>query len=369
MKLDYIDSLRGVAILMVILVHVSLSVHDLPYIIELFSKYGQMGVQLFFMISSVTLFLSLSRSKNQKVNKREFFIKRFFRIAPMYYFGIIFYFSIQLFKYSLLVGTITFPPDYTWSNIFSNMIFLHGFYPPANNNIVPGGWSIGTEMAFYLLVPSLFLTFEKLKVKYGIKIIFIILVSVITVIYSVEIYLLKKNYIDISNNSFFYFNLLNQLPVFLIGIGLFYYYKKLYILNKVSLFIFILLTFLALSLWIVDIEVSYVFIPLLSSVSFIFLFILFKENHYLNIKSLKRIGELSFSIYIVHFIFAIEVAHQIERLLNPILSPFLMLLFLFLFTTISSYFFALVTEKFIEKPGIAIGRRIINFRKKVINVS
>ena len=56
MKLDYIDSLRGVAILMVILVHVSLSVHDLPYIIELFSKYGQMGVQLFFMISSVTLF-------------------------------------------------------------------------------------------------------------------------------------------------------------------------------------------------------------------------------------------------------------------------------------------------------------------------
>lgn len=364
MKLDYIDSLRGVAILMVILVHVSLSVHNLSYIMELLSKYGQMGVQLFFMISSVTLFLSLSRSNNKKINGKEFFIKRFFRIAPMYYFGIIFYFSLQFFKHSILLGTITLPPDYTWSNIFPNMIFMHGFYPAANNNIVPGGWSIGTEMAFYLLVPVLFLIFEKLKVKYGIKTVFIVLISMIIVIYSVEIYLLKKNYIDVSNNSFFYFNLLNQLPVFLVGIVLFYFDGKLFILNKVSLLIFILFTFLALFIWIIDIEVSYVFIPLLSAFSFIFLFFLFKKNHYLNIKSLKRIGELSFSIYIVHFIFAIEISHQIERLLNPILNPFLMLLFLFLFTTVSSYFFALVTEKFIEKPGIEMGKRVINLKKR-----
>lgn len=368
MKLVYIDSLRGIAILMVILVHVSLCVHHLPYSINLLSKYGQMGVQLFFIISALTLFLSLSYDKNYNSNKGDFFIKRFFRIAPMYYFGILFYFSLQTVKYSIQLETVTFPPNYTTLNIISNMIFVHGFYPSANNNIVPGGWSIGTEMAFYLLIPSLFYIFQKLKIKYGFKILFITLVTIIFSIYGVELYMLSQDF-TIKNNSFLYFNLLNQLPVFLIGIILFYWQGKSYFFKNKSLFLFLLFTALALYLLSINIKISYIFMPLLSSLSFLFLFTLFKENHYLNRKLLRRIGELSFSIYIIHFLFAIEVSHQLEKLLNPILNPIMMLLFLFLVTTTCSYFLALLTEKFIEKPGIALGKKIIKLRKKVKNVS
>jgi peptidoglycan/LPS O-acetylase OafA/YrhL len=47
-KLSHIDSLRGIAIIMVIVVHTAQSVANLPDLIKPFTTYCQMGVQLFF---------------------------------------------------------------------------------------------------------------------------------------------------------------------------------------------------------------------------------------------------------------------------------------------------------------------------------
>ncbi len=155
-KLDFVDVLRGLAILGVVWLHFSsasavqgLLPESLSYIVEL----GGHGVQLFFMASAFTLFRSYHHRHDLETQpRRNFFIRRYFRIAPMYYVAIA-YFVIQngTEPTVFLDGTFQNTPI----NIISNLLFLNTF-SPYHLWLVPGSWSVATEMMFYLLVPMLF---------------------------------------------------------------------------------------------------------------------------------------------------------------------------------------------------------------------
>ena len=100
-------------------------------------------MQLFFMISAFTL---LSADKAGPV--RAFCIRRFFRIAPLYYLGIV--------GYLLLHGMgpqFYAPHGVSGADVALNVLFLHGWEPVAAFAVVPGGWSIGCEAMFYLAFP------------------------------------------------------------------------------------------------------------------------------------------------------------------------------------------------------------------------
>lgn len=150
-KLIYVDTLRGIAVLLVILVHTSQRIY-LPLNTYLASSYGQMGVQLFFVLSAYTLCLSMDRGGSRS-SLSFYYLRRYFRIAPLYYFGIMFYVLSK-------VASGYNDTDLTFENVLSNVLFLHGFHPAANNTIVPGGWSIGLEMAFYLIFPFIFFFYK-----------------------------------------------------------------------------------------------------------------------------------------------------------------------------------------------------------------
>ena len=47
------------------------------------------------------------------------------------------------------------PDGIGFFEIAANALFLHAWFPTALNSLVTGGWSIGDEMMFYLLVPFL----------------------------------------------------------------------------------------------------------------------------------------------------------------------------------------------------------------------
>src|SRR5437870_5372237 len=82
--LPFIDVLRGIAILMVVVVHTSLSVPALSPKIRNVAAFGQMGVQLFFLVSAYTLARSLTLRSDESSGLARYFIRRWFRIAPLY---------------------------------------------------------------------------------------------------------------------------------------------------------------------------------------------------------------------------------------------------------------------------------------------
>src|SRR5947209_15395493 len=90
-RIEFIDSLRGLAILGVLLVHAGQATAGLSSAMTKLTTAGQYGVQLFFVASAFTLFLSQDSRKNESHPIRNFFIRRFFRIAPLFYVGIGFY--------------------------------------------------------------------------------------------------------------------------------------------------------------------------------------------------------------------------------------------------------------------------------------
>ena len=154
-KYDWVNALRGYAILLVILVHSSQYFFVMGALKKICQR-GDLGVQLFFILSSFTLFNSYSNRKAvdmENVNKN-FFLRRFFRIAPYYYLaGTMYLFYRLLFKFETV----------SIKNLMANFTFTNGIYLPAINDIPPGGWSVGVEMLFYLMIPLLFKHINTIK--------------------------------------------------------------------------------------------------------------------------------------------------------------------------------------------------------------
>jgi peptidoglycan/LPS O-acetylase OafA/YrhL len=82
-KLDHVDSLRGIAILMVMLVHTAQSVPELPRWVLTITKYNQLGVQLFFVVSAITLCFSADR-RSEEIDKTKKYLIRRFSGSPLY---------------------------------------------------------------------------------------------------------------------------------------------------------------------------------------------------------------------------------------------------------------------------------------------
>ncbi len=370
-KLQYIDCLRGIAILLVILNHADWHLPTMNTAVQTLSDYGQMGVQLFFVVSAFTLCLSMDRRNNNGENLKTFYVRRYFRIAPLYYLGIPLYFIYHSVLEPLMEGgAIARAEWYTLPNILANVFFLNGFVPgDANNRVVPGGWSIGTEMIFYLIFPFIFLKYNKYKNNdKALSLIPVIgfLCSFIA-INTMEFFALEVahyqnfNYFK-QNGRFLYFNIICQLPVFLMGMSLYFRSKNMAKSNrwdKAAL----LLSFTAfriIALFIFNYHSSRItLLSFLPAISFFFLFLIFKEFSFLSHKILARIGQLSFSIYLFHFLFAFEGSRILYSLLQNYMRTEIIFGINVVLTTAITAGVAVLSEKYIEKPGIEMGRRMI----------
>ena len=149
----FVDSLRCVAILGVLVVHVTQRVPTLPGVLRADGNGGQLGVQLFFVVSSCTLFWSLhSRWKSEPRPILAFFVRRLFRVAPLFWSAAVAY----LWLLPADQRATAAPNGIGLRHVLATLLFVHGWYPTTINSVVPGGWSIAAEAMFYLLIPLLF---------------------------------------------------------------------------------------------------------------------------------------------------------------------------------------------------------------------
>ncbi|MCK6457745.1 MAG: acyltransferase [Phycisphaerae bacterium] len=157
-RYEFIDALRGVAILAVIAGHTAFIASPSPRVQSVLTQ-GARGVQLFYVISAFTLFASMSaRSRNERRPVLNYFLRRFFRIAPLFYVAAVICLVIWGWgpRYHAPYGVSA-------QHVVATFAFLHGWHPHTINSVVEGGWSIGIEMSFYLLLPYCFRRIRTLR--------------------------------------------------------------------------------------------------------------------------------------------------------------------------------------------------------------
>jgi peptidoglycan/LPS O-acetylase OafA/YrhL len=160
--LAFVDALRGWAFLGVLLVHVQ-TILPLPHRLRQLAGAANYGVQLFFVVSALTLFMSYqARRQRDRRPLAAFFIRRLFRIAPLFWLAVP--------TYLAFLGTgprDSAPTGIHLGQILATLAFVHGWYPTSINSVVPGGWSIAVEMNFYLLLPVCFVILPRFSGRFG----------------------------------------------------------------------------------------------------------------------------------------------------------------------------------------------------------
>lgn len=287
-----VDIFKGIAIIMVILVH-SAQTFELPGGINYIPRFGQMGCQIFFLLSSFTMAYNLGGGKL-------FLQKRIKRLLPGYWSMIIFNFILTFSTITLLGKNILRTSDNPIDYII-NLFFLNGLIPgTANNHVVLGGWFVGTLVIFYILFPLMHKLYFSLP-KYR----HVLFPSVISLLSFTAMYIIGEldERLYCSNNSFAYFSFVNQLPVFVLGFTLFDLVEQK-IIVKHSLWKGAILLLICGWLFFSSIPHVFIVIPTLFTVAVIFLFLHYNEktidNNTIQIGLILKFNKYSFPIYLTH---------------------------------------------------------------------
>lgn len=370
-KFAYIDLLRGLAILGVVAVHSMQQVKDAPELISTVLNFGDLGVQLFFVASALTLCLSMSGRR--EASPWNFYVRRFFRIAPLFYLGIPLYFCWRAIKEAYHSGRLGWPEHYEWLAVAENLLFVHGFHPRNYNFVVPGGWSISTEMAFYAIFPLLFwvqsrLPFGRLLAVAAAAIAGCLLVEY-ALIRAVQPWLmergiLKQVYVN-DGFGFMYCSLLNQLGVFIVGIVTFRCLGRVTVAGGTLAFA---LALAVVSGYLLSQEhhlgdFNGFFYPLLAAMAFAILALRLSTVGAFEgalPRAVIRVGQVSYSMYLLHFL-VMDVLKLVFRLsvFRWVENPEARILILFASIVAVTYMLAVYAYRWIEKPGIDFGRRFL----------
>lgn len=156
-KIPEINAIRGIAVLLVLLNHVSEGIAGQPQ----WLVYGASGVNLFFILSGFVIYLTLDHTKHWK----DFAIKRFIRIYPTYWICVTFSAALMIL-YSLYKSNFSFGTILLY---LGNMTMLEHYLqiPYIDHSY----WTMIIELLFYLFMLLIFVVKKLHKIEpigYGI---------------------------------------------------------------------------------------------------------------------------------------------------------------------------------------------------------
>ena len=196
-RLKWIDAAKGIAILMVMSIHLMQYISRPDWVFKVFF-FGAMGVQLFFIMSAYCLCMTWRPDRFDGW----YWWRKYKRLAPWYLFGIVFYAGYWFF-----ISKEDGIKYYTLSNVVANVFFVNGFVEDAQNTIVPGGWSISSIALFAFVFPA----FAFLKKSYRT----LVLIVCSLLFSSVAVY----GYLRLGwSREFTYYHPFCQFGVFAIGV-------------------------------------------------------------------------------------------------------------------------------------------------------
>lgn len=314
-KHNFIDFCKGMAIIMVILVH---SAQPFNLIYPWNNVFGilQLGVQIFFVLSGYTQCHSLN---TKKLTFIQFMKNRINRIAPNWW-GIICCYLILGNLSILFFGRNLTGSDLRPRDVFINILMLNGIVTgDANNLVVRCGWFIGTIIILYLLTPSVNWLYYKMDSHFR-KIL-----PLLSLLINIIIFLVLRHFCKswlIENNNFVYFSFMNQMPCYLTGFVMYDLISSGIKRNRVieaTAIVSLIVTILSYSF---SSEFSFMLVPFLFSIGFASFFITL-YNHFSSMGSwikplIISYGKHSFAIYLTH----IFIVHDCFWLLKKVIEFF-----------------------------------------------
>lgn len=290
---------------------------------------GQLGVDLFFILSGYLIWASAYQFLSQTNGLAKYAIHRFTRIYPLYLFCII---CIALYS-GYFIGAKQ--PVISFEVIARHLLFLQSFAPDVSGHLNAPFWSLTHEFLFYLLVPILYF----LKPSHWVLVASIVVTQLL-----------------FSNINGMH-NFLNYWCLFVAGMLI---QQQQKILGR-------WLSMCALALMLGLIVIDYKIVKTLAFV-FAFAIVLFNlllsfEFKSMLFKPIRGLGIISYSVYVWHYVLIHLISPYITKVhvLLPPLKPWLpfgfaqesllLIIFILMFSTLSYYL--------IEKPSMTTLRRAL----------
>ncbi|WP_189622986.1 acyltransferase family protein [Pseudocitrobacter faecalis] len=337
------DILRGLAAISVIFFHV-IYLTDVPYSSVYFWITGRFDffVRVFFMISAFSMAYVYSNNINTIRDIKIFYLKRAFRIIPLFYFVIILNFILL---------NITSNKPSSLDDIILNSLFVFSLIPGKHASLIGGGWSIGIEMIFYLLFPFFLVIASNLRSAI-ISFILLLIVSIITTKY-------YSIYLDGRLNNFGKLNILAHTQYFIMGFIVYHAWIKYNAtINKtLSGILFILSLIVMVLLFRLQKTIPEEVFISIAGASMLYFSVLGLPK-LLDNKATRYLGAISYSAYLMQFpvitIFSwLGVYKHLKSYANPIIDVNFLA---GVITIISVITVSSLTYKFIERPFRYLGK-------------
>lgn len=357
-RLEYLDSLRGFAILGVISAHCASQAGGAFQGCWL-AFAGATGVLLFFLVSAFTIFLTLDRAQTrEKYVVRNFFIRRFMRILPMFWVGSVLYAYLPG-RYCVSLIEVN-----AWHYLLTATL-QHGWHPLTINSVVPGGWTIAVEGTFYLIAPWLFLKIRDWRRALWFLMAALLFSKAANIWLDV---LIAKTPLfgDVPTVLLNFFHagwFPSQLPVFACGILVYriitssgpFWTPRIGLVflaaSGVTLFSAIEIGSHGLLSEQVFYAFGYLLLILGLNANPLPLFVNFFT---------RLVGRISYSAYILHFVVLAGVVAGFRAVVPGVFNhPLIAFVLLFIATTLLTIPVAWTTFRFVETPAIALGARWI----------
>jgi peptidoglycan/LPS O-acetylase OafA/YrhL len=361
-----LDNLRAFAIIMVFLFHYK-NWFENPLWMPKIISFGYTGVDLFFVLSGFLiasqLFVQIKKTGTFSI--KEFYIKRFFRIIPIYFFVLSIYFLIPFLSNDFGKGQQLAP-------LWKFLTFTLNFGTDVGNGrSFIQVWSLCVEEHFYLALPLTLLLLLKVN---NLKKAYLVLLAVFIAGFLLRLYCWSEIYLAQTNGlgnkklwtQTFYLPTYNRLDGLVVGVAIAAFYNYLpAFFTKFSKYAnaFTAIGFVLLLSMYLFFGSSHSFgrsifgFPLISvGFGFIVLAAIMPNSFLYNWKSpyLTKIAELSYGLYLIHM--AVILSTQTFLFNNGIAKNSTIT---FVLTMVLCFVIALALHYGIEKPFMKMRTRFL----------
>ncbi len=148
---NFVTSLRAIAATMVVVIHTG-AFSDFGVVGKNVTEAGRYGVEIFFVISG----FSIATTWAKAADYRDFFVRRMFRILPLYWLVITLVFFLTRNGCLPPNGWIDhFKTDLSIYNYLMHLAALIPFDPTIANTILGVEWTIPIELFWYAALPAI----------------------------------------------------------------------------------------------------------------------------------------------------------------------------------------------------------------------